>query len=165
MQYFEWVCFEYHPENTGTPYKILRGQLGREQLAARQRLEDGQKYEVQYFERVRMELHRDAQGQSLVLLEQFGRRLHPLDPPAVPQSGTTYFTETGHNVGGGFLVYRQEHGELAQFGFPLSEAFPERLEDGNTYQVQYFERARFEYRGADVLLGQLRCRIFGEGPP
>jgi hypothetical protein len=44
----------------------------------------------------------------------------------------------------------------------------ERLEDGNTYLVQYFERARFEYHpeSADphyqVLLGQFGRRICGE---
>ncbi len=51
-----------------------------------------------------------------------------------------YFQETSHNLGGGFLRYWWEHGQLALFGYPISE---ELHEDGRT--VQYFERARFEY--------------------
>ncbi|HET8628522.1 MAG TPA: hypothetical protein VFL91_13960, partial [Thermomicrobiales bacterium] len=40
------------------------------------------------------------------------------------------------------------------------EEFPERLDDGKTYTVQYFERARFEYHpenppGQTTLLGRL----------
>ena len=29
-QYFERARFEYHPENTGTPYEVLLGQFGRQ---------------------------------------------------------------------------------------------------------------------------------------
>jgi hypothetical protein len=130
----------------------------------RQRLEDGEEYDVQYFERVRMELHRDGQGRPLVLLGQFGRRLHPPDPPAAPQPDAIYFAETQHNLGGAFLAYWQANGGLAQFGFPLTEVFTETLEDGNAYPVQYFERARFEDHGGAVLLGQFGRRIL-DGTP
>src|SRR4051794_1199712 len=95
-------------------------------------LEDGRPYTVQYFERVRMEYHPENPAPSNVLLGQFGRRIHPADPP-VPASGDgTYYQETGHNIGGAFLAYWKGHGGLAQFGYPLTEAFSERLEDGNT---------------------------------
>lgn len=35
VQYFERNRFEYHPENEGTPYNVLLGLLGRQQLVAR----------------------------------------------------------------------------------------------------------------------------------
>ncbi len=129
-----------------------------------QQLEDGRTYRVQYFERVRMEYHPKNPAPYDVLLGQFGRRLHPLDPSAAMQPGAAYFPETQHNVSGGFLAYWQANGGLAQFGFPLSEVFTETLEDGNAYQVQYFERARFEYHGTTVLLGQFGRRVLAETP-
>ncbi len=56
-------------------------------------------------------------------------------------------------------VLRRMIGGLAQFGFPLSEAFAERLEDWRDHIVQYFERGRLEDHPEnaapdDVLLGQ-----------
>jgi hypothetical protein len=127
-------------------------------------LEDGKPYTVQYFERVRMEYHPENLAPYDVLLGQFGRRLHPADPPAAALPGQAYFQETGHNLGGDFLAYWQANGSLAQFGFPLSEEFTETLEDGQPYMVQYFERARFEHHPEndppyDVLLGQFGRRI------
>ena len=60
---------------------------------------------------------------------------------ALPSDLTSLFFEaTGHTVGGGFLRYWWERGQLALFGFPISEEFNE-----NGRVVQYFERARFEY--------------------
>ena len=35
VQYLERARFEWHPENVGTPYEVLLGQLGSEGLAAR----------------------------------------------------------------------------------------------------------------------------------
>jgi len=129
-------------------------------------LEDGNAYTVQYFERVRMEYHTMNQPPYDILLGQFGRRIHPADPPASLIAGARYFAETGHNVRGRFLTYWRRKGGLAQFGYPLSEEFVETLEDGRTYTVQYFERARFEYHPEnrppyDVLLGQFGRRILG----
>ena len=130
-------------------------------------LEDGKPYKVQYFERVRMEHHPEYAGTPYeVLLGQFGRIIHPADPPVPPLPGATYFPETGHNLSGGFLAYWQANGGLPQFGYPISEEFREQIEDGNTYVVQYFERARFEYHPEnqppyDSLLGQFGRRILG----
>jgi hypothetical protein len=77
------------------------------------------------------------------------------------QANCQTFTQTGHKVCGRFLAYWNEHGALAQQGYPLSEEFVEtsRL-DGKPYTVQYFERAVFEYHPEnqppyDVLLSQL----------
>jgi hypothetical protein len=73
-----------------------------------------------------------------------------------------YFPETGHWVGGRFWPYWQEHGGLAQHGYPLSDEFTEVSQlDGTPYTVQYFERSVFEYHpefaGSDfeVSLSQL----------
>ncbi len=138
-----------------------------------ERLEDGRAYQVQYFERVRLEWHPENQPPYDVLLGQFGRRVllartgRDAAPPAQPLDGQVYFPETGHNVGDGFLRYWQDNGGLAQFGYPLTEVFEEQLEDGNRYQVQYFERARFEYHPEnaapfDILLGQFGRQILAE---
>ena len=135
-------------------------------------LEDGNQYTVQYFERVRLERHPENPPPNDVLLGQFGRRIHPADPPVPPPSGPItqdgfYFTETGHYVPGRFFAFWNANGGLRQFGYPISEAFEERLEDGRAYRVQYFERARFEYHPEnappfDVLLGQFGRRILAE---
>jgi len=140
-------------------------------------LEDGNAYQVQYFERVRLEYHPENPPPYDVLLGQFGRRVIESAPsgvvpdtgPAAPQAGATYFPETGHNVGGSFIDYWRAHGGLAQFGFPLTELHEERLVPGSptTYLVQYFERARFEYHPEnappyDVELGQFGRQILAE---
>jgi hypothetical protein len=130
-------------------------------------LEDGQTYTVQYFERVRMEYHPENQPPYDVLLGQFGRRELYLpagrsssgpEPPTDPKPGQTYFPATGHNVAADFLAYWEQHGGLAQFGYPLTEEFIEGF-GPQTYTVQYFERARFERHPEnqppyDILLGQ-----------
>jgi hypothetical protein len=71
------------------------------------------------------------------------------------------FSETGKGVCGRFLAYWDEHGGLAQQGYPVSEELQEVSPvDGKTYTMQYFERAVFEYHPEnrpphDVLLSLL----------
>ena len=136
--------------------------------ARMERLEDGKQYEVQWFERVRMEYHpENADPQYQLLLGQFGRKIHPADPPVAPKPGQRFFTETGHNLGGDFLAYWTANGGLAQFGYPLSEEIQESL-DGKTYTVQYTERARFERHPENqppytVLLGQFGRLLLTQG--
>lgn len=61
------------------------------------------------------------------------------------QGDSRTFPETGKTVKGNFLKYWNEHGVLAQQGFPISNEMQERSEtDGKSYTVQYFERAVFE---------------------
>ena len=129
-------------------------------------LEDGKPYLVQYFERARLEYHPENAAPNDVLLGQFGRQIHPAEPPVAARAGATFFSQTGHNVDGDFLVYWRANGGLAQFGYPISEVFSETLGDGKSYQVQYFERARFEYHPEnaapyDILLGQFGRQIYG----
>jgi hypothetical protein len=142
-------------------------------------LEDGNTYTVQYFERVRLEYHPENAPPYDVLLGQFGRRvlgerLGPGTPddqgaraPAQPTGGQPYFAATGHNVPPDFFAYWAANGGLAQFGYPLTEVFAQGLEDGNTYQVQYFERARFERHPGnptawDIELGQFGRALLTE---
>ena len=129
-------------------------------------LEDGKPYTVQYFERTRLEYHPGAARPYRVQLGQFGRRIHPADPPVSRLADADFFNQTGHNLRGRFREYWRANGGLAQFGYPLTEEFTETLEDGKPYRVQYFERARFEYHPDnqapyDVLLGQFGRRILG----
>jgi len=77
------------------------------------------------------------------------------------QSSCQSFPQTGHQICGRFLQYWQQHGGLAQQGYPLSEEFVETSAlNGKPYTVQYFERAVFELHPEnappyDVLLSQL----------
>ena len=70
-----------------------------------------------------------------------------------------FFDETRHNVCDRFLDFWESYADraLMTFGYPLSEAFS----NGEGVVVQYFERARFEWRPGsgqnrwDVLLGRV----------
>lgn len=95
---------------------------------------------VQTFERARMEQH----GTGPVLLALLGLAVHPLDPAVAPIKGARYFPETGHNLNSGFREFWEKNGGLAIFGYPISEEMPATIGD-QSYNVQYFERARFEY--------------------
>jgi len=136
-------------------------------------LEDGRPYLVQYFERVRLEHHPENAAPYDILLGQFGRRIlagiaGAPTAPAIPRPDYAYFASTGHNVRPAFFAYWERNSGLAQFGLPLGEEFAETLEDGRSYTVQYFERARFEWHPEhagtpyEVLLGQFGRRILGE---
>lgn len=76
-------------------------------------------------------------------------------PPAA-----VYFPQTGHQVAAPFLDYWRANGGLQVYGYPLTEAITQTLEDGKPYTVQYFERARMEKHPElpdpnTVLLGHL----------
>ena len=70
----------------------------------------------------------------------------PTAPAPDPQDpAVTYFPATGHTLRGLMRTYWQDHGGLAQFGYPLTDEFSElSATDGRIYTVQYFERNRFE---------------------
>lgn len=127
---------------------------------------------VQYFQRARMEWHRDRpQGSQIELtnvgeiyLERFripghyDRRVPPpsrsrstrgvTSSPATAASAPTeassceYFAETGHYVCDEFLSYFWAKGDIEIFGYPLTEAFDDP--DHGGLHVQYFQRARME---------------------
>ena len=105
--------------------------------------------QMQYFERVRMELHPGSwPARYDVLLGRLGAELTAgrQNEPAFrwrtgsSNSSCTFYTESGHYLCSGFRDYWQRRGGLEIFGFPISEEFTE-----NGYTVQYFERARFEW--------------------
>lgn len=141
---------------------------------------EGKPFQVQWFERNRLELHPENRRPYDVLLGRLGvDRLNSQGrdwfafPKSAPQSGCRFFPETGHNICGAFLSRWRADGleldgmpgktiaeNLALFGLPLSEMVEETLSDGKTYQVQWFERARFEMHPENppqyrVLLGLL----------
>lgn len=66
-------------------------------------------------------------------------------PPVPNDANTVYFPETRHTLRGAFKSYWEQNGGLSVFGYPISEEFTQRADDGNDYTVQYFERHRFEY--------------------
>ena len=68
------------------------------------------------------------------------------------------------------MAYWNAHGGLAQFGYPISELITETLDNGQPYQVQYFERARFELHPEnqppnDIERGQFGRAICGQRCP
>jgi hypothetical protein len=65
-------------------------------------------------------------------------------PVPAPSDGATYFPQTQHTLRGTFKAYWKANGGLPIFGYPTSEEFAERGEDGREYRVQYFERYRLE---------------------
>lgn len=130
---------------------------------------NNQIYTVQYYERAVFEYHpEETDPQYKVLLSQLGtfqyRQKYPNGAPnqrANQDRGTLSFSQTGKKLGGSFLKYWQDHGGLAQNGYPLSDEFTEVSDlDGKPYTVQYFERSVFEWHPENappynVLLSQL----------
>jgi hypothetical protein len=129
---------------------------------------DGKPYTVQYFERAVFESHPENKPPFDVLLSQLGTFRYkakygdlgsPNQQPNMQNS--QLFNETGHRVGGLFLEYWKTHGGLVQQGYPISDEFSEISDlDGNSYSVQYFERAVFELHPEkappyNILLSQL----------
>ncbi|HET9492858.1 MAG TPA: PDZ domain-containing protein, partial [Chloroflexia bacterium] len=128
---------------------------------------DGKLYTVQYFERAVFELHPENVAPNDVLLSLLGtfayRESYPDGAPGQRASAANpqRFSQTGKTLGGKFREYWERKGGLAQQGYPISDEFMEKNAlDGETYLVQYFERAVFELHPEndppyDVLLSQL----------
>jgi thermitase len=94
-----------------------------------------------------------------------GQYFAPVGPPS---DGAAYFRETGHTLRGTIQSYWRAHGGLPIFGYPTSEEFVERGEDGRDYVVQYFERHRLELHPENaapynVLLSRLGDQILQGG--
>ena len=150
---------------------------------------EGRPFQVQWFERNRLELHPENARPYDVLLGRLGAAgvaQQGRDPFTFPRSeqqqGCRFFAETGHNICGDILRAWLASGleldgrrgtteaeSLALFGLPLSDLQTETLSDGREYQVQHFERARFELHPENappynVLLGLLGRELRGDQP-
>jgi hypothetical protein len=144
---------------------------------------------VQYFERQRFELHSENAPPYDVLLGLLGEEVlqqqgidwHTQPTSPGPVAGCLWFEQTQHNVcdqtpSSGFKRYWQTHGlefdgrvgksyeeSLALFGLPITEPFQQSV-NGELFQVQWFERARFEWHPTNVdpyrvLLGRLGAEV------
>ncbi len=132
-------------------------------------LTNGKSYATQWFERARYERHPENQAPYNVLLGLLGTnqaegRSFDVASDTSNTSSHMYFAQTKHSLSdspGPFMTYWTTNGGLAQFGYPLSEQIQEVSTDGKTYDVQYFERQRFEFHPEQaqaqykVLLGLL----------
>ncbi|MBC8164167.1 MAG: VanW family protein [Roseiflexaceae bacterium] len=141
--------------------------------------EDGVR--VQYFERARFELQPQLPDGQQVQLTQIGRwftnERATYEQPFLwlgqnpdPTGQRTFYPESGHSLGGAFRSYWATSGGLAVFGYPISEEFGETNAAGQTYTVQYFERARFEHHPdqagtpGEVQLGLLGRELLNQRP-
>ncbi|NJM07520.1 hypothetical protein HC891_17055 [Candidatus Gracilibacteria bacterium] len=75
------------------------------------------------------------------------------------QNNQVCFPETGFCTSERFLSFWQENGGLSAFGFPITAQGTELIQ-GQPFEVQWFERQRFERHPEnaapfDVLLGRL----------
>jgi hypothetical protein len=157
--------------------------------AQHEELIEGKPFQVQWFERNRLELHPENQPPYDVLLGRLGvDRLQQQgrDPSTFPKADPQaphYFTQIGHAIAPQFWGYWSSHGlefdgrrgtsfaeSLALFGTPLSEPAMETNSDGAAVLTQWFERARFELHPEnqppyDVLLGLLGDELHGREAP
>ncbi len=103
---------------------------------------DGSDLTVQYFQKVRFELHPDEpQGRRVVLTDLVSRVYEAGAPSINVTTPGACRTLNGFGICYDFLTFFDQYGGLDRFGNPLS-AF-EFQPDGRL--VQYFERARFEW--------------------
>jgi uncharacterized protein YvpB len=105
---------------------------------------------VQYFERARLEYDPNGAKEQTIGIAKLGTELaasrsneiyfQPVPAPE-PDSGVFYVAESQHTISPFFVDKWLKGGSWINFGLPISEPF----NDGDKY-VQYFERARLEFR-------------------
>lgn len=97
---------------------------------------------VQYFQRARFELSADLPENQRVQLTSVGQALYqPANQLKLGNTAGCDLFATGYSVCFAFLDFYKANGGAAQFGSPISPfEFHENL------IVQYFEKARFEWR-------------------
>lgn len=99
---------------------------------------------IQYFQRARFELYPELPAGQRVKLTSLGRETYVAGSPVVGDSnsfGCRAYPETGFSVCHAFLDFFDANGGVAQFGYPISS-----FEYRDKLIVQYFEKARFEWR-------------------
>lgn len=147
----------------------------------REALIEGRPYQVQWFERNRLELHPENAPPYDVLLGRLGAEAMTLSqqaptPPSNLGGPCARVATAQYDVCGVFLrAWRasglaldanptvSESESLALFGLPLGNPRSEIIE-GQVYTVQWFERGRFEYHPMnlapyDVLFGRLGVEL------
>lgn len=124
---------------------------------------------VQWYERARLEQWPEFAGTDYAV--QSGRvgaefttgLTFPDQIFFVSRPDLRFFRETGHAVRGAFLRFWEQQGGLMVFGFPISDEVQERLPDGVTRTVQYFERARLELHTDQAGAPQVQIGLLGRG--
>jgi hypothetical protein len=175
---------EFWEQNGGLP--VFGFPIGPQQ----EMMIEGKPIQAQNFERNRLELHPENGRPNDVLLGRLGAdRLVQQGrdwftfPKGPAQTSCRTFPETGHTICGDILnawrasgleldgrTGKTEAESLALFGMPLSSVMTEKLGDGKEYQVQWFERARFELHPENqppynVLLGLLGNELRDNAAP
>ncbi|HKY56028.1 MAG TPA: hypothetical protein VJM08_17060, partial [Anaerolineales bacterium] len=142
--------------------KLVFGYPLTEQISSR----DGKT--VQYFQRARFERTTSVFGNHHVQLTLLGRAVYqPGDQLNINTSSGCQLFSTGYRVCFAFLDFYKANGGTAQFGNPISP-----FEYRENLIVQYFEKARFEWRadrpeGQRVVLtdlGRIYFDLLGEDP-
>jgi hypothetical protein len=119
---------------------------------------------VQYFERARFELDEEVSGTSSVRLTPLGQQTYESGSQRLDlyNPAACRLFQTGFSVCFAFLDFYEANGGQSQFGNPISPfEFHENL------IVQYFEKARFEWRadrpeGQRVVLTDLGREYFDQ---
>jgi len=148
-QWIERNRMEDHPENAGTPYRILLGLLGKERLA---------------------QVGRDWRAEPRESGPRAGCLWFPETGHNVCNQGNNlgfkrYWETHGLRIPG-LNAYARS---LQLFGMPLTEPKMETNSSGDTVLTQWFERARFEWHPNNpdnfkVLLGLLGKEVRGHNP-
>lgn len=144
-------------------------------------------YTVQYFDKVRLELHPKNAAPYDVLIGRLGaERLREMvrgnaQGGASPEPGCRYFEQTGKAVCGPFLYFWRTHGlhfdndpavseaeSLGLIGLPLSTSVVRVDASGVVAETQWFERAGLMERDGVVItlpVGRDRARGSAGTPP
>lgn len=97
-----------------------------------------------------------------------GGALYPFDAVVAALSGPPInqpliIPPSMHPVNNAFKDYYLSRPDALQlWGLPITDEQQEKLSDGNTYTVQYFERARFEWHPPNVLLGLVGAELLAK---
>ena len=124
---------------------------------------------MQYFERNRFEYHPEFAGTpNEVLLGLLGVQVtqtqsFPTVDPFQDAPDKIYIDATHHSLAEPFLSYWRNNGDVAVFGYPISEPVQEKSSvDGKDYLVQYFQRNRFEYHPENDAQYQVQLGLLGK---
>ena len=113
---------------------------------------------VQYFQRARLEVTEDDEGEQVVQLQLGRARSTGVDPSVTSTQSDSNSTQTQYAVDQVFANYYANNNGREAFGTPIAPAADEEQINGATLYTQYFEFARLEHHpgaAAPILLGLL----------